>query len=158
MKIRNRITYTFLSILFISLLVLSVISYVIVKNLVINSTLKNLESISDEQLYKLTNINEQNRERLKLVSSRTQLRKILKNYNLNPKKSSQVTMNKILNDALVTIPDFEELTVINLNGIVVASTKKAEINKEQPTKDINREGFNEWHRRIKAGEPTTLKS
>ena len=35
---------------------------------------------------------------------------------------------------------------------------KAEINKEQPTKDINREGFNEWHRRIKAGEPTTLKS
>ncbi|MDP8269066.1 MAG: PAS domain S-box protein [Candidatus Tenebribacter davisii] len=143
MKIRNRITYTFLSILFISLLVLSVISYVIVKDLVITSTLKNIESISDEQLYKLNNINEQNRERLKLVSSRTQLRKILKNYNLNHKKSSQVTMNKILNDALITIPDFEDLTVITLNGIVVASTNNAAIGKDYPDKSCFIKGQND---------------
>jgi len=124
-----------MSILFLSLLIVSLVSYIIVKNTVTRDAFHRLESISAVQLNYLENINEQNLERLKLVSSRTQLRLSLKEFNQNPEKQYQINMNKILKDARSSIPDFKEISVINLNGVIVASTNMENIDTEHFNKD-----------------------
>ena len=135
MRIRKKITLTFISILFLSLLIVSLVSYIIVKNTVTRDAFRRLESISAAQLNYLENINEQNLERLKLVSSRTQLRLSLKEFNQNPEKQYQINMNKILKDARSSIPDFKEISVINLDGVIVASTNMKSIGTEHFNKD-----------------------
>jgi PAS domain S-box-containing protein len=126
-----------MSILFLSLLIVSLVSYIIVKNTVTRDAFHRLESISAVQLNYLENINEQNLERLKLVSSRTQLRLSLKEFNQNPEKQYQINMNKILKDARSSIPDFKEISVINLDGVIVASTNMENID----TKHFNKDYF-----------------
>ncbi|MBC8526656.1 MAG: HAMP domain-containing protein [Candidatus Cloacimonetes bacterium] len=135
MKIRKKITLTFMSILFISLLIVSIVSYIIVKNIVTLNALHNLESISIAQLNYLENIDEQNLERLKLVTSRTQLRISLQAYNKNPEKQYQTKMNKILYDCKSPISDFKEISVINLDGVIIASTNEENIGTEHLDKD-----------------------
>lgn len=127
MEIRKKISIVFISIFLFSLLILCSTSYIIVKNLVIRNAINNLEAVSIAQKNHIENINGQNIERLKLVSNGTLLRISLNKYNLNPKEQFQDKMNSILNDALKSIPDFVELSVINLQGIIVASTNTKKI-------------------------------
>ena len=119
----------------LALLMVSLVSYITVKNILTRNALHNLESISTAQLNYLENIDEQNLERLKLVSSRTQLRLSLKEYNQNSEKQYLIKIEKILKDARSSIPDFKEISVINLEGITIASTNEESIGTEHLNKD-----------------------
>ena len=134
MKLRKKITLTFISILIISQLIIGIVSYIIIENIVTQNALHNLKSISTAQLNYLENIYEQNLERLKLVSSRTQLRLSLKEYNQNAEKQYIIKLEKILKDARSSIPDFKEISLINLEGIIVASTNNESIGTEHSDK------------------------
>ncbi|MGB0582147.1 MAG: HAMP domain-containing protein, partial [Limisphaerales bacterium] len=61
-------------------------------------------------------------EKLRLCSSRTQLRLSLREFVLGGATNEQARMNKILRDVLPEIESFETISVTDLQGIVVAST------------------------------------
>lgn len=143
MRIRKKITSIFIIILISTSLIISLLSYIIIKKIVTRNILNHLDSISTIQLIRLESINKQNLEKLKLVSSRTQLRLSLNEYNRNPQKKFQYKMNKILKDASLSIPDFKEISVINLDGTIVASTKPEHIGTNHKNKDYFSRGQKE---------------
>ncbi|MGW8287450.1 MAG: sensor histidine kinase [Desulfobulbales bacterium] len=125
MKISTKIFSTvFFSSL--SLLVLaSIIFYTSEKKSLQQQIYNQLESIASHQQARLESIIEQNLERLKLVSSRTQLRISLEKYSKGENTSANLTkMTRILNDAKSSISSFRDIYILSLKGKVVASTKK----------------------------------
>jgi signal transduction histidine kinase len=88
--------------------------------------LKKLEIVAKLKEKNFQDVFEQNNEKLNLVSSRYQLKVELDNYNKNTsnnnKTTSQKIMNQILNAIKPEITKFEDILVLNLSGIVVAST------------------------------------
>ncbi|OQY32538.1 MAG: hypothetical protein B6241_10680 [Spirochaetaceae bacterium 4572_59] len=135
MKLRNKLILIISFIIFVVLLVTSISSYFVVKNIVIESALFNLEAVSNGQLNYLENMDQLNKDRLKLVSSRTQLRLSLKSYLRYSEIQDQSRMNKILKDALSSIKDYNEISIINLSGIVVSSTEAGSINEKSNDND-----------------------
>jgi signal transduction histidine kinase len=91
-----------------------------------SEVLKKLEIVAKLKEKNFQDVFEQNNEKLNLVSSRYQLKVELDNYNKNTsnnnKTTSQKIMNKILNAIKPEITKFEDILVLNLSGIVVAST------------------------------------
>jgi hypothetical protein len=122
MKIEKKISIIFISILFLSLLLIYTVSYIIVKNTVIKNAINNLEAVSSAQQNYLENLDEQNKERLNLVTNRTQLLLNLRNFVHKPKKQYQLKMNTILKEAMKSISDFKRLSILDLDGNIVAST------------------------------------
>jgi signal transduction histidine kinase len=91
-----------------------------------SEVLKKLEIVAKLKEKNFQDVFEQNNEKLNLVSSRYQLKVELDNYNKNTsnnnKTTSQKIMNQILNAIKPEITKFEDILVLNLSGIVVAST------------------------------------
>ncbi|HHJ15763.1 MAG TPA: EAL domain-containing protein [Gammaproteobacteria bacterium] len=123
MKIRNKLTLTFLPLTLITLVTLGSLAYFSSKNALTRQVLDNLDNVAAIQKQRIESIFEQNRERLLLVSSRTQLRLSLKKYLNDPRPQYTDEMNRILNDAGATITDFRALFIQTPDGRIVASTR-----------------------------------
>ncbi|HKZ98903.1 MAG TPA: ATP-binding protein [Thermoplasmata archaeon] len=127
MKIRSRLTFTFLLIALIPLVSGSVLAFTVSERALTEQVLNQLSSVSSIQASRIDGILDQNLERLNLVTSRTQLRITLENYTRDPRPEYVDRMNLIILDAKAPVGDFEEISVLTLNGSVVASTNPAAI-------------------------------
>jgi two-component system NtrC family sensor kinase len=127
MKIRQKLTLAFILASLVPLVVLGIFSYNNYKESVTTQVLSHLQSVAVVQKHRVESILSQNQERLALVSSRTQLRISLDNYLKQGSIAEQERMNTILLDARASIRDFEEISVLDLDGEVVASTSEAAI-------------------------------
>jgi signal transduction histidine kinase len=143
MKINTQLLLAFLVIALIPLGIISFLSYFNSKDALTSEVLHHLESVADIQESRVSGIVEQNLERLKLVSSRTQLRLSLDSYISNPNTADQYKINAILLDACASVKDFETISIITLDGIVVASTDEARIGAGYPDTEIFVKGQNE---------------
>lgn len=124
MKIRNKLTLTFLPLTLITLVTLGSLAYSSSKNALTRQVLDNLDSVAAIQKQRIESIIEQNHERFLLVSSRTQLRLSLEDYLDDPKAEYADKMNRILSDAGATITDFRTLFIQTPDGRIVASTRQ----------------------------------
>lgn len=121
MKIRTK-GILIVSLLITILLVLIIgTGYIIVKNIFINEVTQNLEVIAEIQEKRIQSNVEKNMERLSGVTSRTNLRKTLKIFKDN-NEEDLATMNKIINDAKDSIPDFQTIFIVDKNGKIIVST------------------------------------
>jgi PAS domain S-box-containing protein len=127
MKINTKLLLAFLLIALIPLATISTLSYFNAKETVTRQVLSHLESVAAIQRTRVESIVEQNLERLSLVSSRTQLRLSLDNFVGNPNPDDQDKINKILLDARSSVSSFQDISVLTLDGKVVASTDAARI-------------------------------
>ena len=127
MKIRPKLTFTYLVISLVALIVTSAISYNIAKKSLTEKVLNQLESVATIQKNRLESIIEQNLERLNLISSRTQLRLSLEEYIGDPKEEYQNKINLILRDVRSSIASLRDVSVLTLNGAIMASTDSASI-------------------------------
>ncbi|MDA3905537.1 MAG: PAS domain-containing protein, partial [Bacteroidales bacterium] len=134
MKIRKKASLLFVSLFVTAFLIVGVIILMFGKDNLTRIISNNLKSISSIQLNRIESIDSQNLERLNLISSRTQLRISLNDYNENPQEMLQQKMNAILDDAKLSVSDFDQISIINLNGKIVASTDKTIIGENA---DIN---------------------
>lgn len=141
MKIRSKLTLTFLPLTLITLVTLGSLAYINSKNALTSQVLDNLESVAAIQKTRIESIFEQNHERFLLVSSRTQLRLSLDKYLAEPRPEYRDQMNRILSDAGATITDFRTLFIQTLDGRIVASTEQDLIGTVHP----NRKVFNDTH-------------
>ena len=107
-------------------MVFGIFTYTEMEQTIKSEILKKLEIVAKLKEKNFQDVFEQNNEKLNLVSSRYQLKVELDNYNKNTsnnnKTISQKIMNEILNAIKPVITKFEDIIVLNLSGIVVAST------------------------------------
>ncbi len=135
MKIKPKVTLTFLVISLVALITTSILSYFIAKHSLTRQVLNQLESVAAIQKNRLESITDQNLERLVLVSSRTELRLSLDKFTLEPRVEYQDKMNRILRDARASIPSFREISVLTLDGKIVSSTDESLIGEERAGED-----------------------
>lgn len=122
MNIRTKLSITYLTISLLALTIISAFIYFFVKNTLAEDVLSHLESVSFIQANRVDGIIEQNLERLRLVSSRTQLRISLSEYLKNRNKKHLEKLQLIINDALSSISSFSVISILDLSGNVIAST------------------------------------
>ncbi|AJM92915.1 putative Histidine kinase [Nitrosopumilus piranensis] len=83
---------------------------------IIEDTLDHLNAIATIQKERVNDSIDRNLERLQSVTSRTQLRLSLDAYNQNPNEIDGDKIRHILNDAVASIVDYEEIIIYDLNG------------------------------------------
>ncbi|MGB0385673.1 MAG: ATP-binding protein [Ardenticatenaceae bacterium] len=127
MNIKTKLTLAFLMISWLSLIITILLSYVIARNALTQQVFNHLESVAVIQEHRVGAILAQNLERLSLVASRTQLRLSLASFISDEATEHQGRMNKILLDALSSIPDFRAIHVLTLDGTIAASTNSGMI-------------------------------
>ena len=107
-------------------MVFGIFTYTEMEQTIKSEVLKKLEIVAKLKEKNFQDVFEQNNEKLNLVSSRYQLKVELDNYNKNTsnnnKTTSQKIMNQILNAITPEVTKLEDIIVLNLSGIVVAST------------------------------------
>ena len=135
MKINTKLKFIFLLISLVPLAVISILSYLIAKKSLAQQVHNQLESVAAIQKNRLESIVDQNLERLVLVSSRTQLRLSLENFIRYPKSEYQDKINRILLDARSSISSFRDISVLTIDGKIVASTDKEIIGTKHSDKD-----------------------
>ncbi|MFH1312996.1 MAG: PAS domain S-box protein [Candidatus Eisenbacteria bacterium] len=127
MKINTKLLLAFLLIALIPLGIISILFYFNAEDVLTRGALSHLESVAAIQRTRVESIVEQNLERLNLVSSRTQLRLSLDSFIRNPNAVDRDKINQILLDARSSVSSFQDISVLTLDGKVIASTGAAKI-------------------------------
>jgi len=125
MNIRTKLSVTYLTVSLAALAFISIFIYFYVKNTLTAEVMSHLASVSSIQANRVEGIIEQNLERLRLVSSRTQLRISLHEYINKKDRSHFDKLQLIINDALVSTGSFNIISILDINGNVIASTNPA---------------------------------
>lgn len=135
-KIKQKIILSFLTLFIMLILILAGFIFFISYKTIENNVENNLRSSAILNVSHLNTYFQQNIERLKLVTSRTALRKTLANYNKSLDSADLDTITGIIKDASISIEEFERVCVLSLEGVVLAST-----NKNFYGKDVRNEEF-----------------
>jgi len=122
MKIRTKLTITIAGAVVSTLLITGAGTYLYGKKVHSEISIKHLESIATVQAARFNAMVQSNHDRLRLVSSRTQLRRSLAEYNQKPNPGAQQRITAILNDAKASVDSIKNIFVLNKKGVVVAST------------------------------------
>lgn len=123
-------------------MIFGVFNYINMEQLLKKEILKELEIAAQLKEKNFQDLFEQNIEKLKLVSSRYQLKIELDKYNNNSdnKTNSQKTINQIINSIKPEIKNFEDIIILDPYGKVIASTNNAYIDTIHTDEDFFIEG------------------
>lgn len=129
MNIRAKLSLTYLTVSLLALTFISTFFYLYFKKSLTADVFSHLESVSSIQSNRIKGIIEQNLERIRLVSSRTQLRISLKKYLATKNKEHLKKISLIINDAMNSINSFTTISVLDNDGNVITSTNPDRLNK-----------------------------
>ena len=130
MKIRSKLIVYFLVISLIPLIIIGIFNYISAEQLLKKEILNKLENIATLGEKNIENVIEENLEKIKLISTNLQLKIELDKYNNNiDRNKSQVSMNNIINPIKSAIKNFDDISIRDLTGTIVASTNKSAIGK-----------------------------
>jgi signal transduction histidine kinase len=130
MKIRSKLIVYFLVISLIPLIIIGIFNYISAEQLLKKEILNKLENIATLGEKNTEDEIEENLEKIKLISTNLQLNIELDKYNNNiDRNKSQVSMNNIINPIKSAIKDFDDISIRDLTGTIVASTNKSAIGK-----------------------------
>jgi signal transduction histidine kinase len=96
-----------------------------------NMVIKQLEAIADLQVNRLNQTQHDALQKLGLIESRTQLRISLRDFLDTGKPDAQAIITRIIQDARKSVQGLELVEVLDLNGIVLASTQEDRVGQEQ---------------------------
>lgn len=123
MRIRSKLILTYVGLAMVALIAISSINYFYTKQAISEHVHNHLESVASIQKNRLEGIINQNLERLRLVSSRTQLRISFSRYRVDQNSNDKTKLVDILNDALASISDFKVISIVDTDGKIVVSTR-----------------------------------
>ena len=130
MKIRSKLIVYFLVISLIPLIIIGIFNYISAEQLLKKEILNKLENIATLGEKNIENVIAENLEKIKLISTNLQLKIELDKYNNNiDRNKSQVSMNNIINPIKSTIKNFDDISIRDLTGTIVASTNNSAIGK-----------------------------
>jgi len=141
MKIRTKLGLTYLSMSFMALVVISFFLYSYFKNALTTEVLNHLESVSSIQKHRIEAIIKQNQERIRLVTSRTQLRLSLDDFIQSRRQEDYDKILLIIKDALDSIPDFNVISILDHTGKVLVSTQDNRLNLDYSEADFYKDAI-----------------
>jgi PAS domain S-box-containing protein len=143
LSIRTKVFIALLSGSFLLFSILGIVGYHHNKNMFERSIKDHLISVAEIQKHRIEEFAVSSRERINLVTSRTQLRINLKKYLSDPEERYLEEIYRFINDAKKASKDFVRIDVVSLNGDVLVSTSPDRVGKI--TKDLpkNREELRE---------------
>lgn len=127
MNLRSKLLASLLGVSLLPLTIFGFLFFQSYRQDLTQSVDRQLRSVAAIQQSRLSAIMLQNQERLALVASRTQLRISLERFLRTGDPSDQLRMTKILDDAVGSIADLEEITVYSPEGVAVATTDSARV-------------------------------
>ena len=137
MKIRSKLIVYFLVISLIPLIIIGIFNYISAEQLLKKEILNKLENIATLGEKNIENVIEENLEKIKLISTRLQFKIELDKYNNNiDRNQSQISMNNIINPIKSAIKNFEDISIRDLTGTIVASTNNSAIGKNHTTNKL----------------------
>lgn len=122
MKLRWKIQLALLSIALLPFIVAGIIGYTQARETLEERFLLHLESVASLQERRVQAIFDRNLERLKLISSRTQLRISLDRFNDSAAAEDREKIGRIIGDAIDSIDQIERISIFAVSGELVAST------------------------------------
>jgi methyl-accepting chemotaxis protein len=129
MNIKSTLIILFLIISIIPLLIFGIFNYINMEHLITKQVLKELEIVADLKERNIQDLFDNNIDKLKLVSSRYQLKIELDKYN-NPnddKNQSLRLVTQIINSIKPEIKNFEDILIFDQLGKVITSTNNTYI-------------------------------
>jgi len=122
MKIRTKLGLTYLVFSFLLLTFISAFYYTYTKSVLEKEVLDHLRSVSAIQQHRIEDIVEQNLERVRLVSNRTQLRLSLNSYLQTADQQHLEKINLLIDDALRSVSSFEVISILDTDGNILTSS------------------------------------
>jgi signal transduction histidine kinase len=124
MKIKSKLIIFFLVISLVPLLIFGVFNYINMEQILKKEILKELEIVADLKEKNFQDLFDHNIEKLKLVSSRYQLKVEMDKYNNNndKKNESQKFITQIISSIKPEMKNFEDIMILDPFGKVIAST------------------------------------
>jgi len=119
-----RLPITFLAVIVIPLFFIEIFNFYNAQQALVKERLSHLETVASIQEARISQVIESNLERVRLVSSRTQLRLSLDRYNKEGNIEDKENMRRILLDARSSISDFKDIFIVSLDGTVIVSTEE----------------------------------
>lgn len=145
MKIRTKIILLLLALSIIPLVVSSYFNYRKTKSALIGETLSHVESVSQTQKNRLDGKIAQNIERIKSITNKSELKECLELFQKTGRASYQKRMNEILADTRPPLTNFQQVDVVNLQGIIVASTEPSVIGQSYSQKKFFKTGLKDFN-------------
>src|SRR5919112_1312836 len=141
MLITTKLIVVFLTISILPLCIFASLIYLQIEQHIKNETMKNLDTIASIQKNRVQNMLDQNFERLVMFTNRVQLKIELDQYNKKNSIQSQQFINNLLEAAKSEIKSFKDISILDTNGKVVASTDKAEIGSNKSKEEFFLKGL-----------------
>jgi len=136
MNIKSKLIILILTVSLVPLAISNSIVYFYERDNNIREIFNHLESLASIQRARINDLYKQNLERIGLVASRTQLRISLNKFNKDGLGKHQKKMNRIIADAKKSIQDFKVISIISLDGLIVASTDQIRIGNEYLNNEV----------------------
>lgn len=145
MKLSHLLIRSFLPIMLLLLIVTTSINYFHSRQILKEEVLSQLQAIASIKKNHIENLIQLNYDLMALVGSRLKLRQSLMHYNQTKDPQDIETMNQILRDAIESTEHFESITVIDLNGTVVACTICEKVGTLYDHQQLYKEGLKQTH-------------
>jgi len=141
MLITTKLITVFLIISLIPLFTFAFIIYSETEEHIKKETLSRLDAIASIQKNRVQSMLDQNIEKLVMFTNKVQIKAELDQYNKQNSSQSQQLINKLLDSAKSEIKSFKDIYILDTNGIVVASTDKAEMGSNQSKEEFFLKGL-----------------
>ena len=136
MKLRIIIILVFVTITLVGSMGGSYYFYIQSVNVLEKQVQNHLQTTAENRAHHIDTYLKQNIERLKLINSKTQLKRHLENYIQIPDELLKQDILKIINDAKGPIQEFERICVIPLGGVILCSTDENFIGQDVHERDF----------------------
>ncbi|MBN1779147.1 MAG: PAS domain S-box protein [Candidatus Buchananbacteria bacterium] len=122
MKIKQKFSLFFSLQLIIMMIVVGLVIIFLSSQVSRSEIIAHLQTTVESRTHHIETYFEQSIERLKMLTSRTKLRELLKNYNQSQGLIDKESMKGIIQDAKMTAADLDQILIIGLDGRVITST------------------------------------
>lgn len=140
MRLIEKLVLVFLAVSLIPLFLVGALIYGNTRSLFIDQIFVHLDSVATLQDHRLSDLHNQNIEQIGTFTSNLTTLELVNNYNQTKNVVSQAQLNSSFKQTLLRLPDFVRISVLDTNGVAIASSDPQHVNNDQSKSDTFRTG------------------
>lgn len=140
MRLIEKLVLVFLAVSLVPLFLVGSLVYNNTRSLYIEQIFNQLDAGATLQDHRLSDLHNQNIERINTFTSRLPILELVNNYNETKSKAAQQQLNDSFKQSLAALPDFARISVLDPNGITIASSDPQLINYDQSQSELYKTG------------------
>lgn len=129
MKLKLRLTLWFLAISLIPMVLVLYFSYNMTRRVLLVQFFEQLKSLANVQKSRVDSLLDERKRELSQFADRPQLRALLEHYVRTGDENTRGVLNRLLATIQLDQPHYKEITLLDLRGIVLATTGAAKVGK-----------------------------